>query len=138
MRESVITQRNFLYANFEALNSFLSNVNWSDLHTLGTNSAFDFFTNKVMGGINLHVPFRRPCNALYPKWYSLNLINSIREKAKILHKIRKYKRQEDITTFKYLRKLVKKQVSSCYQKYLNDIESNLKFNVKVFWSYQKN
>lgn len=133
---------NFYKANYEAINSELSLIDWHDaLEIKGAtdiNKVIDNFYSILHSLFLLHVPIKTRKNANYPTWYSKALIKSLKEKDSYYRQFKKFGNPRDKLTYNLLRNRCAKLTRHCYTQYKNFIENNLHKNPKLFWSFIKN
>lgn len=133
------TVRRFYAADYGVIRQAIMNVDWEEhLSLCDVNSAVDNFYKVLNTIIECHVPQRTLNNgSSFPIWYSRCLINLIKKKQKIHKKWKTYNRLSDYMEFSYLRKEIKLLQTSCYKSYIDKTETNIKNNIKNFWSYIK-
>ncbi|CAK1549470.1 unnamed protein product [Leptosia nina] len=130
---------NFYKADFASLYHSLSLVDWGDVYNMrnpehALAALYDILNNIL----DKHVP--RKSNAKnhkcsYPEWYTSDIINDIRLKAK-LHKRYKLSRSDtDYNAFAFCRRRVKANLKQTFQIYEQRIQNNLIKDPKSFWKY---
>ena len=129
-------QFNFKNINYDIIKCDLDSFNWSDLLTSrDINKNVDTFYTCLNSALERHVPKRRCCNSVYPRWYTNDLKNLIKEK-KSIHRLWKiYGFQSDYIEFKRLRAKCIRMSKLCLASYTEKVESYLHKNSKTFWSY---
>uniref|UniRef100_A0A2A4JB85 Reverse transcriptase domain-containing protein n=1 Tax=Heliothis virescens TaxID=7102 RepID=A0A2A4JB85_HELVI len=84
------------------------------------------------------IPMKKTATNKYPPWYSRDLIRLLREKYKYHVRFKKYKNPLDQVSFEELRDECNALSSTCYKKYIGNIENGITKNPKLFWSFIKN
>lgn len=129
---------NFKKANYDELNDRLAATNW-DVVLSGDNvdvkidRFYEIIDDVMMQGI----PKIRVNNE-FPVFFSMKTVIMIKKKNKIHKKWIKYQNLDDFRTFKNLRSLCKRLISSDRSKYLEKIELDLHANSKNFFRYVSN
>lgn len=127
---------NFRKANFAVLYDQLSLVNWNFLSEFeDVNDACESFYSTLEQIFEYCVPKTISKKHNYPPWYTADIINRIKHKAKLLNQYRTTKNTEYLIEFKILRKNIKNAVNKCYREYINDIECNICNEPNKFWSF---
>lgn len=125
----------FNNCNFDALNSAICNVDWSNLlYHKSTNIAYDIFLNTFLNICVQYIPYKTYFSSSR-RWYTKGL-RLLKNKRNKLHKrylisgspevLLQYKQCNK--EFNFLNKFL-------YKQYIINIESNIKSNPNYFWSY---
>lgn len=131
-----IFKRNFFKANFSAINDVLSSQNWDSLLNLPLNEAVERFYLTVNASISDFVPQSNKKKS-FPEWFTMELINLLREKDRFRNKFKKHGNQNDYAEFANRRNRCKALSERCYRNYLRDIQLNIPANIKKFWHFTK-
>lgn len=127
---------NFKKANFPELYKAILFKDWKFLDEIvDVNEAVEQFYLGLYEIIVNHVPPRKEFKHVYPSWYTSEIINNIKTKAKY-HK--KFKRTSNITfqvEFKRLRKLTREQIRTAYQNFIALAQDEITQNSSRFWSF---
>lgn len=78
--------------------------------------------------INKHFPLQFK-KKKYPPWFSREVISTIKCKYRISEVL--------ASSFKVVRSKVKLLINKCHENFVDDIQSNIHKNIKLFWSYTK-
>lgn len=126
----------FKHAEYDMLNEIFLNINWyNEFSNLNLDNTVNKFYDILYGVIDEHVPRKTSRKDAYPIWYTNELIKLIKEKHKAHRKYKLFKSNLYYNDFSILRKSVKKLLKECYDKYIQNIESQIPSNTKKFWSY---
>ena len=98
--------------------------------------ATSFFYDHLSRIIHNFVPKKKSFSN-FPKWYSVRLINIIHEKLKYWKKFKKHGFDCDRNRYSELGKKENALISRCFNKYVKNIEDNVKTTMKELWSYTK-
>lgn len=129
---------NFFKADYVSIHKYLDSLNWESL--LGERSVdemVDVFSDILRDVMQKFVPKCKLKSTKYPVWYSTSLIRMLKIKNRIRYRYKMYKNPLDEIEFKYMRDSCKKMAKECYDNYIKSVESNIKDNVKSFWSFIK-
>ncbi|CAG4954344.1 unnamed protein product [Parnassius apollo] len=130
------TKRNFYRANYDQINTAISETDWvSELSSSCIDTIVDKFYNKIMHVIESYVPLIKVKTNRFPKWFSNSLIYTLRRKSKMWARWKTYNSLRDYQEFSLLRKRAKRLLIKCYNKYIENVESSIKDNIKYFWKY---
>lgn len=130
---------NFNKADYEKINECLAKIDWSVLRKNNSciNTGVDVFYDILNSCIRQYVPKKSFHHEKYPKWFTKNIINMIKEKEKYRLRGKKFGNKLDEYEFKILSKRVKDAIKKRYTEYLSKIEDEIKNNPKRFWTYIK-
>lgn len=125
---------NFRKGNYEAINSELTNIQWSDTfsNTDCVDEMVEIFYDKINCTIKKYVPEHKQRTQNYPQWYSRELISRLREKNKYRTRYKKYKNPLDEISFRLLSKRCQKLISDCYRTFLKRTEEMITDNPNIF------
>jgi hypothetical protein len=126
-------------ADYVKIRNEISVIDWChEFASLNTDECVARFHSILLKIINKNVPVKRlKPGRSYPHWFSSTLINVIKEKASFHKKWKKYNNPLDYQTFSLLRARQKQLQNSCHNRYIANIESNLRVNPKCLFSYIK-
>ncbi|CAK1604625.1 unnamed protein product [Parnassius mnemosyne] len=129
---------NFYRADYDKINKTFSEVNWS---TLLIGNSIDVVVQNFYSQLNLIIDKLVPTclsrSSNYPVWYPKSLRHIIREKLLKHKNWKKYKNPRDYDEFCILRTRQKKLQKQCHERYSDKIQSLLKNDPKILWSYLK-
>lgn len=139
MKSKTEIRTNFFKANYIAINDELNNIHWENLlQNTNINVAIELFYKNLFNIIGKHSPKIHPKSNEFPKWYSQNLIQLIKDKEKYF-KLKKL--HSTNTTFNQLfinkRKEVKREKRKCLLSYESNVENMIRTNPKSFFAYTK-
>lgn len=129
---------NFFNANYENINRELQLIDWQ--HTLNTNNineAVGIFYNVINEIIRNNTPIVTPKSDNYPKWFSKNLIEMIKDKEFYRRKMKRPNGDIYVRLFSQKRKEIKIEKRSCLRNYIASIEPIIQTNPKSFFAYTK-
>nr|CAI5854110.1 unnamed protein product [Callosobruchus analis]CAI5854565.1 unnamed protein product [Callosobruchus analis] len=127
---------NFRKANFIGLYNALTYINWSFLtETNDVNIMCDLFYNMLYHTLNMYVPKYTKYKRSYPKWYTAEIIRNIKRKHSLHRTFVRTKRSEDYVELSNLRPLVKQQIASSFDAYIQRIQDELIGDSSRFWSF---
>ncbi|KAJ8940739.1 hypothetical protein NQ318_005490 [Aromia moschata] len=127
---------NFKKANFLELYNSLLNTNWSFLEeSQNVDSAVEMLYTKIYEILDQHVPLYKTFKRTFSKWYTPEIIQNIKIKAKHLEKFKKFKCDFHLRKFRNLRSIIKTQIDSAYQKHLREVQDTILSDSRQFWSY---
>lgn len=118
------------------INSALNNVFRHFLESLSLQNAVSRFYDIINRSIDKNVP-KRGEKGKYPFWYSKQLIAKLKSKERARTKWKRSNRDDHYEYYSRLRAETKSGIEFCYQQYINDLQNNIKDNIKLFWSYTK-
>lgn len=130
----------FYKADYESIIKHLKSVEWDVefCDCLSIDAMVDKFYNIIHETIKQHVPRSAPSSSRrYPVWFNKATIHVLREKLKYRKRYSKYKNPLDLLSFQLLRERSIAMINNGYKKYLSAIESTIKNNPKLFWSFIK-
>lgn len=127
---------NFRRANYAQINEDLKSINWKILDSLPLESAVAQFYCMINQIIEKFVP-KRGKKGKYPFWYDAQLIANLKAKERARNKYKKSDSDGHYAEYSRLRAKTKCEIEVCYQKYLTNIQNNIKNNIKLFWSFTK-
>lgn len=127
---------NFRRADYNAINNAIENTNWKFLNEIPLNPAVQKFYDVLNEIIHTYVPpFKN--KQTFPPWFDCELKNLLKQKEKARKKLKRINTLENYVKYSDLRRLCKRKIDGCHKDYLNHIQSNMKSNIKLFWSYSK-
>lgn len=135
--DPLITRYNFYKADFNALNTHISSIDWCSHLEQSSNceDAVEIFYREVRRGFMMFVPKKKVGGVTHPPWYTLDLRKLKNKKNKAHSKFKLSKAQADYATYATLRKKYISLQSSEYNKYLQRTQDNLINDPSKFWSY---
>lgn len=136
---SIKTEKiNFFNANYEQINNEIRQIDWhSALQSHNIDDAVNIFYDKIHTIIKKNAQIIRPKSDLYPKWYSENLIQMIKDKNYYRNKMKAANGEFYITLFQLKRKEIKREKRKCLKNYIASIEPMVQSNPKSFFAYTK-
>lgn len=131
---------NYSQGNYYGLYLDLLNKDWNSILNDGkVDDIVRNFTSTILFFMNKHIPmYNSNLRNKYPKWFTRSLIH-LNEKKNFLHK--KWKRTHTLdlyNEYNNVRKIFKKKLGICKERYLRNIENNLTQQPKNFWNYINN
>lgn len=130
----VVTKFNFKRANYLELYKKINCIDWSTLYNLSdVNIALEHFYNKINEVFVNAIPKKKLLSNSYPKWFTSNIIKDL--KLKDYYRKRRYTDDFHNTRFKSLRTQIKKDIEREFKNYINEVQNNIKTEVKSFWNY---
>lgn len=130
---------NFYAMNYDAINNELNKVQWKEMLKIpeDINLAVNAFYAIIKNIISKYAKFTHPKDDCYPKWFSNQLIQVLKEKEEFhdLSKTKNGKIYEKI--YKEKRKLFKSLKSKCELTYIGNTEKKIISNPKAFFAYTK-
>lgn len=127
---------NFRHANYVELNNFLGSFDWDSVLNLdNVETAVERFYCIINSGVEMYVPKNRCKNKKFPCWYSNELKLVILNK-KRLHKL--WKETHNIELYREfcdLRSQSKVLIKQCYDNYIDNVQSNIVNDSKMFWKF---
>lgn len=115
-------------------------VDWNEMFSEydSVNVMVDKFYAVIHETIKLYVPRSPPKSKnRYPVWFNRGIICVLREKFKYRKLYSKFKNPLDLISFKLLKERSELLINESHQKYIASIESTIKSNPKIFWSFIK-
>lgn len=135
LKEPTEYRLNFKKADFEAMNTDLSEVDWiSLLSDSDVESQVEVFYSILKNLIQKYVP-RTKCRKKFPLFYSKELIKTIKSKLKVHKKFKVYKNKSDYDLFKNLRTLSKYLMVRDFHNYLDQVEQKLSQDSTEFFKF---
>lgn len=129
---------NFFKANYELINYELDQIDWvKEFDNLGINEQVEKFYTIVNGIIRKFTPTILPRSDDFPKWFSMKLIELIKDKNYFKDKFKQTKIEYFNDIFKTKRKEAKYELRACEKSYTKSIEENIKSNTKAFFCIHK-
>lgn len=130
------TKFNFKKADFQLMYRLFESQSWAVLDGItDVNMAIDSFYDILYNIFQQSVPKSTQIGKKYPVWFNREIIKLIKQKHIYFLKSKKtksnYWRQKYIT----LRSTTKYRIKLAYGEYLQEVESGLQSNPKLFWSY---
>lgn len=138
LKEASDPRRNFRKADYESINNFLVDIDWSAvLQNKSLDEAVAEFYSILNNCIDIYIPLKKYSTRSYPVWYTSALIKIIKEKSKAHRRWKKYGNKLDYDEFALLRDREHRVQKQCFETYTASCENTLKTNPKIFWSYTK-
>lgn len=129
---------NFFRTNYPELMNELSNIDWeNELAYTNADQASDKFYSIFNPLISKYTPMIKPKSDEFPKWYSLKLINMIKDKEVYRKHMNNSNDERFARLFKLKRKEIKREQRKCLKLYENNVESLITSNTKSFFAYTK-
>lgn len=131
-------QYNFRKADYNKLYEAIALTDWSYLDTCTeVNDCCHKFYTKLYSLFDKFVPLQKNNTKrhLYPKWYTTQIINNIRQKHKFHRLYKRTQKQQDLDKFKHLRSLIKIQTQKAYKDFVTKTESNIHDDPAQFWNF---
>jgi hypothetical protein len=97
------------------------------------NIALEHFYNKINEVFVNTIPKKIHLSNRYPKWFTSNIIKAL--KLEDYYRKRRYTEDFHNTRFKSLRSQIKKDIEREFKNYVNEVQNNIKTEVKSFWNY---
>lgn len=135
-------KNNYFKADYDSIKKGITQVNWpKEFTNLITNEATDKFYEIFNKLIVKFTPKIEPRSNDFPKWYSKELIQLVKEK-EVYFKAMKRKNNNSTneiykTLFKEKRKTIKHKKKKDLKEYQKNIERLVKINPKSFFAYTK-
>lgn len=138
MRSTKANKLNFFKADYTSIKNELNLTNWeNEFEGLNTNEATNKFYLIIRKIIAKHTPIIKPKSDSFPRWFSRELIELVKQK-EIYFKLKKATNSQ---IYKQLyfdkRKEVKRLKKKNLREYQVHIESLIKTNPKCFFAYTK-
>ena len=95
----------------------------------------NFLYSQVYNILDQFVPKTKASRISYPPWFTPSIKANLKLKAFHFRRYRKFGVDSDLSEYKRLRSLVKRDIRIKYREYLLDIESKFKTDSKCFWSF---
>lgn len=132
---------NFSKCDFIQLYSQMAQVDWSPLYVISeAEKAVTYLYEMLENIIETCTPLKKTYDPnsrkySYPEWYTKEIIQDIREKAK-WHKLYKSSGLEsEYNMFSYYRTLVKENINSAHQKYQERLQDRFTQEPRSFWGF---
>lgn len=127
---------NFKHADFNILYNLICNTNWDCLKDYtDVNDMCNAFYGELYQIINETVPKKTITFSKYPRWFNKNIIRNIKIKNHYLRMNKRISSNFYRLKIKHVRKLIKQEISTAYDIFLNNAEESLRKNPKLFWSH---
>lgn len=128
----------FRSADYNVINNELSNIDWQGaMNNSSPDEAVRYLYDTLNFIITNHVRLKH-VKGNHPVWFSRRTLNLIKNKDKMHRRWKKYNDEAAHDAFSYLRRDVKISVKQDYKNYVASTESNIKNNIKPFWSFISN
>lgn len=111
-------------------------IDWNHLKLLPIDEATRSFYDTLLNVIEKHTPTYK--KKRFPFWFSSELIGLLKLKEKARIKWKKSRLTNHYGTFSLIRSQSKILLKSCQDLYIENIQTNLHNNVKLFWAFTKN
>lgn len=133
---NVSQQYNFCRGDYINMCEYLLSVNWCQLNFLSLDRAVEVFYGIMREAIAGFVPLNR-CDAAgrFPKWFSPELRDLVREKRRAHAKYKSTLSNADYRVFADLRCRCKRLSDLSHRNYLKKIQDNIVHDPKTFWKY---
>lgn len=134
-----IKRYNFFKADYTSIVNTLNHINWHEklLNTDNIDDMVNIFYGILQDTIKSHVPMSFSRSNRYPVWFNRDLKRLLKEKNKYRIIYKKYKNPLDKISYNITKQRSIHLIKSCYQSYISLIESSIKSNPKIFWSFIK-
>nr|CAH7749762.1 unnamed protein product [Callosobruchus chinensis] len=130
---------NFRRADFHSLYNDFLNINWDFLkNEVNSNDAIEYLYEKIYETLDKHVPRYKNFKHKYPSWYTSEVINIVKQKAKVHKKFKKSGDAIHYLEFTRLRRKFKQKPAKAYKKYLETVQDLIKEDPTAFWSFIHN
>lgn len=86
---------------------------------------------------DVFVPKKKCIKSNFPKWFTSELINLIKQKKAAHKKYKQTNSQQDYNLFRQLRNLCKNSITTAHSNYLMKTENDITSDIKCFWRYVK-
>ncbi|XP_058827923.1 uncharacterized protein LOC131687854 [Topomyia yanbarensis] len=130
------TYYDFRNGKFDAMNQFLTSLNWSSLlSNCDYNSAAMLWTHITLYAIDQFVPKNTRREPIHPQWSNQTLKGYKRAKRSALKKLTKHPSLHLRAHYLHLNNRYKRLNKALYFAYLRRIQNNLKTNPKCFWNH---
>lgn len=137
MDDHIKKKLNFFKANYQQINSELMAINWDFLNNLETNLATEKLYLILNNLIKKYVPIQYK-GRKYPPWFSTEVITLIKRKNRARLRSRKKPNNVNLNQeFKRLRNEVKNMLEIHHNNFIENLQDNMKTNIKAFWAYAK-
>lgn len=126
---------NLRRCNLEAVFKWVSDQDYPLVDPVNVNEVFTSFCLNLRKVIESNCPLKRIGPRKFPHWFSSDLIQLVIEK-KLIHK--RYKSTLDpnlLAEFQRLRRICRELSTSCYNLYINSVDTSLSSNPKAFWGF---
>ena len=126
--------KNFAKVNYKVLNTLLD-IDCDTLLDRNTENCVHNFYTVLNEVIQNNVPDLPKFTSTYPIWYTCELKNLIIEKKKLHIIWNESHKFQDYLQFSLIRSKCLRLSRELYLKYISEVESKVKSNLKSFWSY---
>lgn len=138
MKSKKTNKYNFFRTNYTAINNALTAIDWNnEFNDLNVNESTDKFYSIIRNLIHKYTPIIKSKSDEFPKWFSKELIELIKQKEIYFNLKKKTKQQIYILLFNEKRKEIKRLKRKNLHEYQTNIESLIKTNPKCFFAYTK-
>lgn len=128
----------FRRADFFTIYQDLALVDWTHLYSItDVNIAVDYFYNQMYTILDKSCPPKKDKRSKYPFWFTPSIISNIKLKEKLRNKYKKCSTLENYNRFKDQRALLKLEIRTAYNDYLQDIENSINADSSKFWNVIK-
>lgn len=129
--------RNFRKANFKLIEKDLLKINWAETFagTGDPNELLELYNAKIKEILDDHCPLRERKVHNYPQWISQNTIKALSTKMIYHKRWKRHKRLSDHEIFQRMRRETAEHLTEDYKKHMKKTETNVKSNIKEFWSF---
>lgn len=126
----------FNNASYNNIKDHLDCINWESLF-LDTDleCCVNTFYDVLYSTLDVFVPKIKRMRSSFPKWFSPELINLIKQKKAAHKKYKQTNSELDYNNFSQLRNLCKNSISLAHQTYLRQTENAITYDIKCFWRY---
>lgn len=138
MKPKQYDKLNFFKADYNSINHKLESINWqSRFLNKNVDEAVEEFYKTIFPIVNKFTPKSDCTRNNYPNWYSIELIQILKEKEFYYKLMKKYNCSICSAIFKEKRRKFKNLKKKCLRTYESNIESFIKSNPRSFFSYTK-
>lgn len=128
LRAKKTPKLNYFKSNYDELNREIAKINWQqELNFDVIDHAVDRFYSLIMNLIKKHTPLTKPKSDDFPKWYSHDLIQMIKDKNYYRERMNGSSGEMFRKLFTEKTKEVKRTKRKCLEKYEDNIESKKLF-----------
>lgn len=127
----------FFNADYTLICNKLDAIDWNKefSNCIEIDQYVNSFYSIINNIIRENVKSKRNLNKHFPVYFSRDSIKLCKKKLILHRKWKKYKNICDYIKFSLLREQLKARVKIDYQKYITQVQENIKDNIKSFWSY---
>lgn len=127
---------NFRKADYDRICLELESINWNFIDNSNLTQSVEKFYKIVDNIIEKYTPLVKR-KGKFPFWYSKELRDLIKKKERCHRKWKRTKSASAYIEFSNTRAQCKTGIETCHKKYIESLQTNIKQNIKLFWSYTK-